>query len=360
MTKAAIDGLRKMCEAARARGVLPQVSQDAGCDKYMPTEEGAAEMDAMLIAASWATTALVMIGAAMWLHHVPPTRGRWLSAHAVFAGAVVAILLLTPNAYQDMLFSEAGVAVVTLLYPLLESVRAVATLTTDDDTRWLQYWISAGLYLLSTEWLDSVRNQSEFVADCWYTGAFFFHLWLQLPFTDGSTLLYDFFIKRFIVPLVRPFASSISSDSWITSIYTQAINGSHLYGCYMFFIMLPGVLKRFLFIIVGTAYPLVASITAVTTDGADDDTQWLLYWYVSLFPSRANWRADCVCWCAPPVAPQVELRVPLPGDGVDRGYPRVDPRFLRACGHQCHLPDAANVLRRRSSVSQVPRAPIWP
>ena len=289
MTKAAIDGLRKMCEAARARGVLPQVSQDVGCDKYMPTEEGAAEMDAMVIAAAWAATALVMIVAAMWLHHVPPTRGRWMSAHAVFASAMVAILLLTPAAYQDMLFSEAGVAVVTLLYPLLESVRAVATLTTDDDTRWLQYWISAGLYLLSTEWLDSVRNQSEVVADYWFTGAFFFHLWLQLPFTDGSTLLYDSFIKRFIVPLIRPFAASVSSDSWITSIYTQAINCSHLYGCYMFFIMLPGVLKRFLFIVVGTAYPLVASITAVTTeDDSNDDTQWLLYWcvFLILFPCK--------------------------------------------------------------------------
>lgn len=244
-------------------------------------------MSAMAVAAAWAATALVMVIAGVWLHHVPPTRGRWLSAHAAFAGAMVAIVLLTPAAYQDILFSEAGVAIVTLVYPLLESVRAVVTLSTDDDTRWLQYWISCGLYLLSTEWLDSVRNTSEVVADYWFTGALFFHLWLQLPFTDGSTLLYDFVIKRYVVPLIRPFAASVSSDSWITTVYTQAINTSHLYGCYMFFIMLPGVLKRFLFIVVGTAYPLVASIVAVTTeDDANDDTQWLLYW--------------CVCACRRP------------------------------------------------------------
>uniref|UniRef100_A0A7S2GF49 Receptor expression-enhancing protein n=1 Tax=Haptolina brevifila TaxID=156173 RepID=A0A7S2GF49_9EUKA len=65
----------------------------------------------------------------------------------------------------------------------------------------------------------------------------------------------------------------------ITSLYTIAINTSHLYGCYFFFVLLPGGLKRVIFIAVGTVYPLAASVVAVTTDEtAEDDTQWLLYW----------------------------------------------------------------------------------
>lgn len=73
-----------------------------------------------------------------------PARVQVWYYHVVYAAVVAAVVLLTPEAYQDVVFSQPGVAVVGFLYPVLESVRAVITEEEDDDTRWLQYWVAAG------------------------------------------------------------------------------------------------------------------------------------------------------------------------------------------------------------------------
>jgi len=45
-----------------------------------------------------------------------------------------------------------------------------------------------------------------------------------------------------------------------------------------FFMILPKDLKRFVTIAVGTVFPLMASITAISTPDKTDDTFWLTYW----------------------------------------------------------------------------------
>jgi hypothetical protein len=47
---------------------------------------------------------------------------------------------------------------------------------------------------------------------------------------------------------------------------------------YFIFIILPSSVERFIVVVTGCLYPIAASIVAVTTDMANDDTQWLVYW----------------------------------------------------------------------------------
>ena len=51
----------------------------------------------------------------------------------------------------------------------------------DDDTRWLQYWIGQGSFMVATEWLDwlvlTVGNET--MRDVWFHVSVLFLLWLQ-------------------------------------------------------------------------------------------------------------------------------------------------------------------------------------
>ena len=60
-----------------------------------------------------ATTA-VGVAAAALLHRVPPTRGRKVVGHLGFIAVAVAICMLAPHDYQDVIFSPAGAAVARL------------------------------------------------------------------------------------------------------------------------------------------------------------------------------------------------------------------------------------------------------
>jgi len=110
--------------------------------------------------------------------------------------------------------SQEGVVVVGTLMPLVESIRAVITVRTNDDAVWLQYWLAAGCFTYATEFLDSLienPNSGElwnFVAPIlkahWYEFEFFFLVWLSNPLTDGATLMYDLFTKPVLVPILKP------------------------------------------------------------------------------------------------------------------------------------------------------------
>lgn len=59
-------------------------------------------------------------------------------------------------------------------------------------------------------------------------------------------------------------------NTWISGAIMTVLNASHLWFLWAFFIVLPKDFKRFVTIAVGTAYPLLASVTAVSTPDKTD------------------------------------------------------------------------------------------
>ncbi len=106
-------------------------------------------------------------------------------------------------------------------------------------------------------------------------------MWLQLPMTDGASLMYDKVTKKIAVPLLEPYVSKFNDGSILGSIAKFigfGVSASHVMFLYFIFIILPSSVERFIVVVTGCLYPIAASIVAVTTDMANDDTQWLVYW----------------------------------------------------------------------------------
>lgn len=135
------------------------------------------------------------------LRYVEPTRGVGkvaMASHALFAVFAVA-LCFAPEKLSDLLFNEAGYAMVGVVFPVFESVRAAASsdgiarkakgakaraedtssTAARDDTRWLTYWIAAGSIWLCTEWLDSFREAFTSFAESFYHAAIMILMWLS-------------------------------------------------------------------------------------------------------------------------------------------------------------------------------------
>ena len=77
-------------------------------------------------------------------------------------------------------------------------------------------------------------------------------------------------------PIIDPLTSKMTS--FISGLVMTVVNASHLWFLWVFFVILPKGLKRFVCIAVGTVFPLMASVTAVSTEDKADDTFWLTYW----------------------------------------------------------------------------------
>lgn len=59
---------------------------------------------------------------------------------------------------------------------------------------------------MCTAWLDSLAYYFPSLFEWWWVASFTFLLWLQLPYTDGSALLYETLTKPYIVPVIQPVA----------------------------------------------------------------------------------------------------------------------------------------------------------
>ena len=209
-------------------------------------------------------------------HRVQRTGGRIWYYHLVFVLFMIGVLCLMPETIQFQIFSPVGVAVVGMVFPIYESIRAACTPGTDDDTAWLQYWIAMEIIAYSTEWVDDVATRSPAVREHWYEFEFFYFLWLLLPFTDGAKLTFDYITKPLLGPVIVPITAKL--EGWITMIVMAFINSAHLWLLWAVFVILPAFLKRFMTVTFGTIFPVMASIVAVTTKETDDDTYWLTYW----------------------------------------------------------------------------------
>ena len=207
---------------------------------------------------------------------VPRSGGRIWYHHFAFVLFMIGVLYFMPETIQFQIFSPIGVAVIGMVFPIYESIRASCTPGTDDDTAWLQYWIAMEIVAYSTEWVDDIATRSPSVREHWYEFEFFYFLWLLLPFTDGAKLTFDYVTKPLLGPVIEPITARL--QGWITMIVMAFINTTYLWLLWAVFMLLPAFLKRFMTVTFGTIFPVMSSIVAVTTKETNDDTYWLTYW----------------------------------------------------------------------------------
>jgi receptor expression-enhancing protein 5/6 len=197
--------------------------------------------------------------------------------HAGYFAHAMLVLWIMPKPLTDIVFSPQGVTLLGTAFPIVESIRAQVSDTTSDDIVWLQYWIMHGLFSYSTEFVDNIAEKFPFLGKHWYAFEFYMILWLILPFTDGAAITYELFTKPIIVPRVQPIVKVC--EGWLTTLALTIVNAGHLWFVAIIFMTLPIVLKRFAVIVVGTAFPILGTIVAVSTyDNDGEDTQWLTYW----------------------------------------------------------------------------------
>ena len=201
------------------------------------------------------------------------SKGRNPTYHAIYVGVVVASFFLLPMVVKETLFTPLTVVVAGTVYPIYESLRAVCTIETGDDTVWLSYWIAQGVVSFTTEWVDGLGQNTQIH---WNMFEFFFYLWLLLPWTDGATLLFDFIFAPFVAPIIQPVVKKM--DGVLNKLVMAVMNASHLAIVWIAFVFLDPSLKRVIWIMIGTVFPLLSSIVSVTTFDGGDDTYWLTYW----------------------------------------------------------------------------------
>lgn len=206
----------------------------------------------------------------------PRTRGKNVVSHAVFVGTMAALLMLLPNVIRNVVFSVEGILIIGTIIPIYQSIQAVCSIDQSDDTEWLLYWIAYGTFSYATEFMDIIAEHFPKLAQHWYELEFCCTLWMLLPFTDGSTLIFDKLIVPYVAPLCRQIKES--TESYIQLILL-VVNSTFLWIAWLTFMTLPEEARRFMVVAVGTIYPLAASVIAVTTQkDDDDDTYWLTYW----------------------------------------------------------------------------------
>jgi TB2/DP1, HVA22 family len=135
----------------------------------------------------------------------PRSRGRKVLYHVLYLVVMIAALIFIPNAIQSEIFSPGGVLVVGTLVPIYFSVIACCSIGEEDDTTWLQYWITSSIVSFSTEFMDTIIQHLPAAGEHWYEFEFFFYLWLFLPYTDGAALIYDV--------VTQPYAHRLLSAS---------------------------------------------------------------------------------------------------------------------------------------------------
>ncbi|KAM7269653.1 hypothetical protein ACFE04_025150 [Oxalis oulophora] len=90
-------------------------------------------------------------------------------------------------------FDVLALPVVTLVYPLYASIKAIETKSRVDDQQWLTYWV---LYSMITLFELTFAKALE-VLPFWPYAKLFFSCWLVLPQFNGAAHVYRRFIRPF-------------------------------------------------------------------------------------------------------------------------------------------------------------------
>ncbi|KAJ0988560.1 hypothetical protein J5N97_006916 [Dioscorea zingiberensis] len=84
---------------------------------------------------------------------------------------------------------------VTLVYPLYASVKAIETKSPIDDQQWLTYWV---LYSLITLFELTFAKVIEWLP-FWSYAKLIFTCWLVLPYFSGAAYVYEHFVRPLFV-----------------------------------------------------------------------------------------------------------------------------------------------------------------
>ncbi|TYI46129.1 hypothetical protein E1A91_D13G084900v1 [Gossypium mustelinum] len=90
-------------------------------------------------------------------------------------------------------FDVLALPLVTLVYPLYASIKAIETRSNNDDQQWLTYWV---LYSLITLFELTFAKVLEWFP-IWPYAKLIFTCWLVLPQFSGAKYVYRHFIRPF-------------------------------------------------------------------------------------------------------------------------------------------------------------------
>lgn len=192
-------------------------------------------------------------------------------------GALLPLSGVLPKGLSRVIFSPPSVTLLGTVFPAVESVRAAVTDSGSDDRTWLMYWVVHGIFQYSTEFMDQLALRSEFVYQYWHTFEVLAILWLVLPLTDGSTLIYKTVAQPYLLPWVAPMIKN-TADSWIAGLALTTINASYLWWFSVIFMQLPIAIQRYAVIGVGSILPVASTIMALASTADNSEMRWLTYW----------------------------------------------------------------------------------
>ncbi|KAG2679227.1 hypothetical protein I3843_11G042000 [Carya illinoinensis] len=85
--------------------------------------------------------------------------------------------------------------VVSLVYPLYASIRAIETKSPVDDQQWLTYWV---LYSLITLFELTFAIVIEWIP-IWPYAKLILTCWLVIPYFSGAAYVYDHYVRPFFI-----------------------------------------------------------------------------------------------------------------------------------------------------------------
>ncbi|XP_058195211.1 HVA22-like protein a [Rhododendron vialii] len=85
--------------------------------------------------------------------------------------------------------------VVSLLYPLYASIRAIETKSSEDDRQWLTYWI---LYSMITLFELTFAKLIEWIP-FWSHAKLIGTCWLVIPYFSGAAYVYEHYVRPFFL-----------------------------------------------------------------------------------------------------------------------------------------------------------------
>ncbi|KAE9595606.1 hypothetical protein Lal_00030500 [Lupinus albus] len=104
-------------------------------------------------------------------------------------------------------FDVFALPLVTLVYPLYASIRAIETKSITDDQQWLTYWV---LYSLITLFELTFAKVLELLP-IWPYAKLILSCWLVLPHFNGAAHVYRHYVRPFYM---NPQMPQIPSQMW--------------------------------------------------------------------------------------------------------------------------------------------------
>jgi TB2/DP1, HVA22 family len=237
--------------------------------------------------ATYGTIVLSVVLLSPLVHKVPRSGGTNVVFHVLYCLVFGLAIAFIPDWIQNECFSPGGTVVLMNIIPLYDSIASLCSPNQRHNSVYLQYWISAHLFTLATEFMDDITNTLPSAGEHWYEFEFFLIGWLACPLTDGAALLSKYITRPFLRPITTKLKAQL--EGYIMQVFLIGVNTSYLWFLWLFFLTLPEEARRFLTIALGTVYPMIAS-TAVVASGDDDigandmendneeERFWLAYW----------------------------------------------------------------------------------